>query len=498
MILSDSFGYKKSIGILKKYKSLPVQVRASFWFLVCSFLQKGISVITMPIFTRLLSTDEYGRFGVWNSWQGIVAIVVGLSLSSGVHTQGLVKFDKDKDLFSSSLLGLMTLSVSLWMGIYFLLHDYIDVFLSLTTIQIVAMLVKVWSSSVFHFWANEQRIKYAYRNLVIITIIVSCIKPILGIILVSLCKDKVTARIIGLVSVELIGFSWMFLSLIRKGKGIYSKKYWIYALGFNLPLVPHYLSQTVLNSSDRIMIQKMVGDSQSGIYGLAYSVSLIMTLFNTALMQTISPWIYRKIKDRKENDIAPIAYASLLFVAVVNLILIAMAPEVIAVFAPKSYHEAIYVIPPVAMSVFFLFSYDLFAKFAFYYEKTKFIMTASVLGALLNVILNYFFIRKYGYIAAGYTTLICYITYALAHYLFMRRVCRLCCFGKYPYETKIILMIAIPFLLCGFILLLTYKYSIIRYCILAVFIIMIFVFRKRLIIAIKGMLSIRKGIKKNV
>lgn len=495
MILSNSVRLKEnSYRILKKYKSLPVQVRASFWFLVCSFLQKGISVITMPIFTRLLSTDEYGRFGVWNSWQGIVTIVVGLSLSSGVHTQGLVKFEKDKDLFSSSLLGLMTVSVSLWTCIYFLIHGFINDFLSLSTIQVTAMLVKVWSSSVFHFWANEQRIKYAYRNLVVITIAVSLIKPTLGIILVSTCTDKVTARILGLVLIEVIAYFWMFLSLIRKGKKIYSGKYWFYALGFNLPLVPHYLSQTVLNSSDRIMIQKMVGNSKSGIYGLAYSVSLLMTLFNTALMQTISPWIYKKIRDRKEKDIAPIAYASLAFVALVNIMLIAMAPEVVAIFAPKSYYEAVYVIPPVAMSVFFLFSYDLFAKFAFYYEKTRFIMTASVLGAILNVLLNYFFIRKYGYIAAGYTTLICYITYAIAHYLFMRKVCRLCCFGKYPYETKKILMIAIPFLLCGFILLLTYKYRIIRYCILVAFIVTIIFFRKKIIVVIKDMLSIRKNI----
>ena len=84
----------------------------------------------------------------------------------------------------------------------------------------------------------------------------------------------------------------MFYVQQKAGKAFFSKKFWKYALLFNIPLVPHYLASTVLNSADRIMIQEMVGSSEAGIYNLAYSVSLIMTFFNTALMQTITPWMY--------------------------------------------------------------------------------------------------------------------------------------------------------------------------------------------------------------
>ena len=78
-------------NILQKYRKMSVQVRASFWFLICSFLQKGISSITTPIFTRLLTTDEYGQYGAFNSWLGIITIFVTLNLFYGVYTQGLVK-----------------------------------------------------------------------------------------------------------------------------------------------------------------------------------------------------------------------------------------------------------------------------------------------------------------------------------------------------------------------------------------------------------------------
>ena len=284
----------------------------------------------------------------------------------------------------------------------------------------------------------------------------------------------------------------MFISQMRKGKIFYSKKFWIYALGFNLPLVPHYLSQTVLNSADRIMIERMVGESESGIYNLAYSLSLIMTLFNTALMQTLSPWIYQKIKEKKNKDIAPIAYITLVMIAAVNLLLILLAPEAVAIFASKEYYEAIYVIPPVAMSVFFMYSYDLFAKFAFYYEKTKVIMIASVSGALLNLILNYIFIKKYGYTAAGYTTLVCFMVYSIAHYLFMRKVCRECCDGMYPYNTGKILLITASFLIAGFVFMATYNYPLIRYGLVGIVVAMLIIMRNKIITVVKNIVSLKK------
>ncbi len=460
-----------------KYRNLPVQAKASFWFLVCSFLQKGISILTTPVFTRLLSTGEYGQYNVFSSWMGIITIFVTLNLYAGVYTQGLVKFDKERKVFSSSLQGLTTIMVMGWTAVYLVFREFWNTLFSLSTVQMLAMLVMIWSSTAFSFWAASQRVQYRYKALVIITLIVSFAKPVISIVFILLATDKVTARILALVLTELIGYSGFYIIQMKSGKKFISKKFWKYAVLYNLPLVPHYLSQTVLNSADRIMIKNMVGSVEAGIYSLAYSVSMIMSLFNSALMQTISPWIYQKIRNRKIKAIASVAYLSLGIIAVVNLILIVLAPEVIAVFAPYEYHEAIWVIPPVAMSVYFMYSYDLFAKFAFYYEKTNFIMMASVCGAVFNVVLNYLFIKQFGYMAAGYTTLACYIIYAVGHYFFMNKVCNQFCDGEHPYNSKIIIGMTSVFCILGFVFSITYKFVLLRYAI--VFVILLIIFLRR-------------------
>ena len=190
-----------------KYKAFPAQVKASFWFLFCSFLQKGITSLTTPIFTRFLDTAEFGRFNVFSSWLNVAAIFVVMNLSAGVYVQGLVKFDKERNVFSSSLQGLTFSLTAGWSVVYLLFRDFWNAVFSLTTVQMLAMLVMIWTSAVFGFWASEQRVKLSYIKLVVVTLLISVTKPVVGIIFVLHAEDKVTARILGLALVELIGYS---------------------------------------------------------------------------------------------------------------------------------------------------------------------------------------------------------------------------------------------------------------------------------------------------
>lgn len=475
-----------------KYQSIPVQLRASLWFLICSFLQKGISVIVTPIFTRLMTTAEYGNYEAFNSWLGIITIFVTLHLYSGVYAQGVVKFEEDRKKFSSSTQGLLFALLLLWTGVYFAFRNFWNGLFDLTTVQMLAMLVTIWATEVFNLWATEQRVTFSYRKLVLITLLVSLAKPAVGIFFVTHWDDKVTARVLAVALVELIGYTGLCVAQIVRGKKLFSGHYWKYAILFSLPLIPHYLSQVVLNSSDKIMIKELVGSEKAGIYGLAYKISQIMFLFNTALLQTITPWIYQKIKADKTEQIAKVGYTALIGIAGLNIFLIALAPEVVKIFAPSDYYNAIWVIPPVAMSVFFMFMYSLFSNFEFYFEKTKLIMIASVICAAMNVGLNYVFIRLYDYYAAGYTTLFCYIAYAFFHYLMMRVICKKHLPGRKTYNGKFLLLLSVIFVGIGGALLATYKFPIIRYSIVGVLLLVVIILHKQILAKCKELFRIRK------
>ena len=85
------------MNITSKYRSLSIQARAALWFTICSFLQKGISFITVPIFTRLMSTEEYGTYTVYLSWLQILTILTSLYLFNGVYDNAMAKYEKQRD-----------------------------------------------------------------------------------------------------------------------------------------------------------------------------------------------------------------------------------------------------------------------------------------------------------------------------------------------------------------------------------------------------------------
>ena len=481
--------------LLSKYQKMPAQVKASLWFLVCSFITRGIAFITTPIYTRLMSTEEFGRYNVYTSWYAIIIVVVTMKLSDGVYTQGLIKFDDRRERFSSALQGLtLTLSFA-WFIVYVLFKEFWNSLFHLSQSEMTAMFVAMWIDTVFNFWASEQRVLLRYKRLVLVTLCVATITPIASIMLMQNAMDKVVTRIWVSAVVSIVFYSWMFFAQIRRGKCFFSKEIWKYAIIFNLPLIPHYLSQTILNSSDRIMIERMVGNSSAGIYSLAYSVSLIMLIFNTSLLNTLNPWIYQKIKNAEYEKMASIAYPSLICIAIVNIALIAFAPEAVRFFAPSSYYEAIWIIPPVAMSVYFQFMYSLFADFEFYYEKSKYITIATMTGAIINIFLNYVCIKLFGYIAAGYTTLLCYIIYAFMHYCYMMKICKSSLNGVQPYDVKKILWISVSFVAVGMLYILTYSNIVARYSFTLLIGIGLFIKRDVLVKYIKSFMSVRE--KKN-
>ena len=473
--------------LLDKYRQISEPVKASVWFLFCSVLQKGIAMLTTPIFTRIMTDAAYGRFTVYNSWYNIFFAIVTLNLAAGVFTKGLVKHEEKQDEYASSIVALSTVCISAGFLVYLIFNKAINSFTEMSTFLTVAMFVEIWSCSVYQFWSNKERVNYKYVRLVIITVIYVIARPLFGVIFVLNVSDElqVESRVLSIAAICFAMFSVMFAHIMIKGKKVFDKQYWSSALRFNVPLIPHYLSQIVLNQSDKIMISKMCDETKAAYYGVAYSVATVMLIVNTAISGTLNPWIYKTIKAGRYHKIGKVSYLILGLIAFCNFLLVAVSPELLKIMAPASYYEAVWLIPPLTVGVYFIFLYSLFAAFEYYYEKTNYVAIASVLGALLNIVLNYFAIKKFGYIAAGFTTLICYVVFVMLHYAFMRLVCKKYMNGYKVYDVRIILAIGTVLLIASALMACAFNYWYIRYAAVIVLTAVLLIFSKKIIIWFK-------------
>ena len=475
--------------MLDKYKELTIPAKVSLWFVACNILQKGISTITVPIFTRILTTEQYGLYNVYLSWLSIITIFTSLNLYYGVFNNAMMKYEGDRDRYVSSMQGLTSMITGAFFIVYLLFSNFWNAVLEMPTVIVMLMFAELLVTPALQFWSARQRFEYKYKTLVSITLLMSIVNPIIGIFAVLSTENKAEARIISVVIVDVLICGSIMAYQFFKGRKFYVKKYWKYAALFNLPLLPHYLSGSILNQADRIMISKFVGPSAAGIYSVAYNIGMLMQLFTSAINSSFTPWLYKSINEEKYSEIKKTFNLLLILMAGMIICLMFFAPEIVHIFASSEYYAAIYVIPPVAASVFFIFMYNIFANIEFYFEKNKFIMIASIFAAVMNVVLNWIFIPIFGYFVAGYTTLVCYIIYSGTHYAFSLVVCKKHMNGQSVYDTKAIVAISLFVIGCSIFLNFLYNYSFIRYGLAAALVLVAVLKRNVIISRLKAMLG---------
>ena len=478
--------------LLKKYKDLSIVAKASIWFVLCNILQKGIMTITVPLFTRLLTTAEYGTYSLYLSWFNILTIFASLNLYYGAFNNAMnnITDKEEKDRYISSMQGLTTVLTLTLFVIFLPLQNFWSKVLGLSVTALWMMLAQLLVDPALLFWQCRQRFEYKYRIMVSVTLLKSLLNPILGLILV-LCadSDKATARIASVVIVEVFFAGTIMVKQFARGRVFYNKDNWTYALGFNIPLLPHYLSGMVLNQGDRVMIQHMAGSTEVGIYSVAYSIGMLTQLFTNALNNSLTPWMYGNMNEKNYGNIRKNINAILLLVAVLIAAMLFFVPELVRIFGSAEYYNAIYIVPPVAASVFFIFLYNIVAIPQVYYEKQKFLAISSIGAAILNVVLNAAFIPIFGYYAAGYTTLFSYLVYTVGHYFFSRKICMENIGSFDLFDHKTILLISTGVLACtvGFIFL--YQFTIIRYLIAGLLLLILALQYKKILLLVKTIRS---------
>ena len=470
--------------IIEKYKQLSLPVKASLWYMVCNVINKGIALLTTPIFTRIMTEEQYGTFSVFQSWFSILIIFTSLNIFLSGYQKGLILYKNDIRRFTSSQLGLTTTITVFAFVLYILNIPFWTKVFDLEPVLMYAMFIELLLMPALEFWSAQQRFDYKYKKFVALTLVMSVLSILVAVVMVVTANHKVEARVFSDVGIKAIFSGVIFVFVFITGKCFYSKEYWKYSIAFNLPLIPHYLSNYILNQSDRVMIGRMVGNSQAAYYSVAYTISTVMLLITNAINSSLTPYIYKSIVSDEKRKIKKATCPLVILVAGLCVVTMAFAPEVIHVFAGRKYMDAIYVIPPIAASVFFIFLYSLFSTIEYYYQKTGFIAIATCVCAILNLILNYFGIKMYGYYAAGYTTLICYVGLVLLHYIFYKKALKEVGYEENMYDVKLIIFSSVIVISIMIIMVLTYGQVWIRYGLLIAIACIVIIFRNKILEAI--------------
>lgn len=443
-------------------------VKSSVWYTISNILVKGLSFISIPIFTRLMTKEEFGLFNNFNSWLSIFMIIGTLSLSSSLLS---ARFDF-KDKFDSYILSIITLGSMISLALYIIIRlniNYFENILSIDRSYINFMFMYIIVSQPIDIFQSVQRFKYKYKVSVLVSVLASLVTIALSLYLVILFEDKFSGRVFGNY-IPVIGINLsLYVMYLIKGKKI-EVRFWKYALKICIPYVPHLLSLTILSASDRIMITNLAGASDTALYSIAYSIASIVTLFWSSINTAFSPWLGEKIHKNNIKSVYDISTAYVMIVAIFVIGIMFVAPEILMFMGGENYISAVYVIPPVMLGCLFQYIYTMYVNIEQFAKKTVGMAFASILAAIINILLNWIFIPKFGFIAAAYTTLISYGFLLLFHYIIVKRIG----LSMY-YNTRNIILIVFWGLIMTVIVNILYSHHLIRYGISVAYFIGIFV-----------------------
>ena len=392
-------------------------LRSGIGYTLGNVLIKGINFLTLPLFSRRLSPEEFGVYNVFASYDMILFVLIGLALHTSIQSANLEFRGKINHYTSSiSLIYILNGLAALLVAVLF--RKQLGQLLALPPASLTLLVLGSFSSAVVTLYNTRVSLDYSYKKYLLVSACSSFLNIALSLVLIltAFSQDRAMGRIVGSVVPPFLISVVLLLSFFRKEKPRYSKTYWKFGVKYSLPIVPHGISQMLLNQCDRIMIRSMVSDAAAGIYSLAGNIKLVLAIITESVTTAWTTWFYNQMDQGDKKAIQKRSSQLLLLFFILTTGLMALSPELVQLLGGAEYAMGKYVAIPMVLDAFALFLYNLVVPAQYYAKKTTYIMYGTIAAAVVNIVLNYVFIRLYGYIAAAYTTLASYLLFAFLHY----------------------------------------------------------------------------------
>ena len=457
-----------------KKKMGGIALKAGFWYVISSVLVRAVSIITTPIFTSLMTTEEYGITATFSSWHTLLLTLCTFNLSYSIE-RAKMDYSKEYDKYIGSMQVLSALITGIFVVIAVIFIEPLAKILELSTWGVVLLLMYLFFTPPITFAQHGFRFKYRYKENIMIAWYIPLTTVVLSLVLMlNLDGDKSVYRMVGItIPTVFLGLYFWYKAFSKRNLNT-NMEYWKYGLKLSAPLIVHTVSMNILYQADRVFIAKICGPSDTGIYSLVYNYGILLSVVTTSIGDGWLPWFHDSYYAKDYENIRKNVKWIIVLGCYVGLACIALAPEAILILGGESYMGGVYCIPPIVLGIVSQFVYTHYVNIEMHLKKTKYVSMGTIMAALLNIVLNMLFIPAFGYIAAAYTTMISYLFLLIVHFCVTRLFLKIELYNDwFMFGSLAATMIV------SAVLMVSYTYARIRYGLLAVGLLsFLFVFRK--------------------
>jgi len=399
----------------------------AFVYFVTAVISSTISFFLIPIFTRVLTTEEFGIVSIATTATSLLAPIIGLGLGSYVTQMHFRYKDRaeQRHILGSLLLFLIIFSGAIVVGL-----DTVGRFGYLEFVRGVRfrpyLETALWTAYMTVFVAAAQGMFMARNQslkMSILLIGVSSVNAVASLTLVLAFGLGVEGYLLGgLIAAVVIGCRSLWI-LGRESRPNLDWSRVLEGLRFSLPLIPHTIALWVLTLSDRYVLSHFVSTASIGVYSLGYQVGFIVSMITNAVNNSFYPIASGKLSDSNASGSVP--GMGTMVVATFALAAVGVAclgPEFVSLLTPERYHGATAVVPWIATGFFFQGLYFILSLGTWFSMKTGWVPIITAFGAAVNVICNLILIPRLGIVGSAISNVLAFSTLAaLNGYLAFRK-----------------------------------------------------------------------------
>lgn len=402
---------------------------------------KILVFLLLPLYTSLLSPEDFGTIDMLQTFINLTLYFATLQIESAIFRFIIESRRDEKEQYYYIINGLLIL----------IFMSSVITILTIVINQIIVIpyvilfILAIWAQSLYLFISNLARglgknIDYSIANF-----IVTIVALIINIIFIIIFEIGASSIIIALIFSNIIGFLYLlkklsFLQLIKINKINKRKMYKM--LCYSLPLIPNAISWWIVNTSDRLLVMYFLGTAFNGIYAVANKIptiyTTIFTIFNTAWAESVA----LSINDSDCNEyINLVINKSLKIFSFLNMGIIILIGIFFKWIISKQYSEAYNHIFILLIAIFINSICSLLGGILSGLKNTKVIGWTTVLGAIINIVINFIFIKFIGLYAVSISTLVSYLIVCLFRFKEVKSKVTITISKRYIFQLLILIII---------------------------------------------------------
>ena len=465
-------------------------IKHFFKYLIGDISIKLLGFISLPLYTHFLLPKDYGLYSLIISYVTIAIVVLPLNVHASI-SRFLYEKSLNVDLFMKSTFVLTTVIMSisaliLWLIDPILLSDILE--FDVTKFGLVALAL-VLTRIIFNIYKQTLIPKKKSKEYMLILVIKTYLS--FGMIVLSFfmfAPDPLFMLIAVLLAEGVISLYVLYRlrEFLRPKIDLASTKY---ILNYSVFLMPYVLSSVMMSQIDSVMLAKFFSTREVGIYNIAFVFSMIPVMIFTAFSNAWTPnyfkYMNEKNYDRLREDIKKI----MLGVSLMVFLLALFAREVLWVLVDAKYQEAVFLLPMLSLSVFFIVLWQMWGRGISYIKKTIWTSVIGIISAVLNFFLNFYLIPLYEMQGAVVATLLSHVFMAFSGYFVSKHILKI-----YTVHIK---HLGIPFFVCLLTLILCFidnqvVLNSIKICVIFVSLFVAIWYKKMIVTLIKSFLHKRQ------